>query len=333
MSEKILLSHGSGGALMHALIKEVLLKKLNNPILNELSDSACVSLAKKTAFTTDSFVVNPLFFPGGDIGKLCVCGTVNDLVMAGAVPEYLSLAIIAEEGFELERLKKIIDSISCVARKSNARIVTGDFKVVEKGACDKIFINTAGTGRIIRRLSIGNISARDKIIVTGQIGQHGFSVLAKRKELGLGFDIKSDCAALDGLLIPVLKASSRAIRFMRDPTRGGLAATLNEIAQGSGLGIVVNENDIPVSRRIKAAGELLGIDPLYAACEGRAVIVVKNRAADRVLSLLRKHPLGQKARIIGEVTKTLRRKVVLRTIFNTERIIDMLTGDPLPRIC
>jgi hydrogenase expression/formation protein HypE len=333
-NRKILLSHGSGGRLMHGLIKDLLLRKLTNPILKELSDSALINYKDRLAFTTDSFVVNPLFFPGGDIGKLAVCGTVNDLVMVGAVPEYLSLALIIEEGLDYKILERIIDSISIHAKKSGAHFVTGDIKVVEKGACDKIFINTSGIGRIIKnnKLSVKNIAAGDRVIVTGKIGQHGLAVLAKRKELGLGFNIHSDCSPLNDLIIPILRKTD-TIAFMRDPTRGGIATTLNEIAESSLHGIVIEEKNIPISTKVKAACELLGIDPLYVANEGRAIIVVRKEAAKRVLTLLRKHPLGRNAQIIGTVVKEPKGRVILNTILGTQRIVDMLTSEPFPRIC
>lgn len=333
-NKKILLAHGSGGMLMHNLIKELLLKKLNNPILKELSDSAFINYRESSAFTTDSFVVNPLFFPGGDIGKLSVCGTVNDLVMQAAVPEFLSLALIVEEGLDYKILEKIVDSISITARKTGVYFVTGDIKVVEKTAADKIFINTSGIGRIIKdkRLSIKNISPGDKIIITAKIAQHGLAVLAKRKELDFGFNIKSDCAALNDLLIPILKKTD-AIKFMRDPTRGGVATTLNEIARTSRLGIIIEEKNIPISSKVKGASELLGIDPLYIANEGCAVLVVKNTRANKVLDLLRKHPLGRNAQILGEATAGFKGQVILNTIIGTQRIVDMLTNEPLPRIC
>jgi hydrogenase expression/formation protein HypE len=334
LAKKILLGHGSGGRLMHALIKDLLLKKLNNPILKELSDSACINYRERLAFTTDSFVVSPLFFPGGDIGKLAVCGTVNDLVMLGALPEYLSLALIVEEGFDYNILEKVADSLSLHAKKAGVYFVTGDIKVVEKGACDKLFINTSGIGRIMegRKLSIKNIEPHDKIIITGNIAEHGLAVLAKRKELDLGFNIKSDCASLAGLIIPVLKKTG-AIKFMRDPTRGGIATTLNEIAEVSGLGVVINEKNIPVSKKVRVACELLGIDPLYVANEGKAVLVVSKDKAKEVFNLLRKHPLGRNAREIGIVVKQPKACVILNTILGTERIVDMLTSEPLPRIC
>lgn len=332
--KNISLGHGGGGLLMHNLIKELLIKKLSNPILKELSDSAFIDYKEKIAFSTDSFVVNPLFFPGADIGKLSVCGTVNDLVMQGANPEYLSLALIIEEGFSYEVLKKIIDSITINAKKSGVSIVTGDLKVVEKGACDKVFINSSGIGRIIgnRKLSVVNIKPGDKIIVTGPIANHGIAVLAKRKELDLGFNIKSDCRALNGLITPILKRTN-SVKFMRDPTRGGLATTLNEITQGAGFGIVVDEKKIPVCEKVRVACELLGIDPLYVANEGIAVMIVENKDAASVLKLLRGHPDGRSASIIGAVSKERKGRVILNTSIGTSRVLDMLTQEALPRIC
>lgn len=329
--QKVLLAHGSGGEMTHRLIRDLLLKKLNNPILKELSDSAVV-YQDRLAFTTDSFVVSPLRFPGADIGKLAICGTINDLVVQGASAEYLSLALIIEEGLDYGILEKIVDSLAKTARSAKVRIVTGDIKVVEHGAADKIFINTSGVGRVVRRLALKNIRAGDKIILTGNIGQHGLAVLAKRKDLNLGFSIKSDCAALNSLLIPILKKTS-GIKFMRDPTRGGLATTLNEITRATNLGAIIEEKNIPLSRQVKAAAELLGIDPLYVACEGRAVIVASPQAAGKVLASLRKHSLGRQAQEIGRVVEQNKGQVVLRTVIGTERIIDMLSADPLPRIC
>jgi len=319
---------------MHNLIKELLLKKLNNPILKELSDSAFINYKERLAFTTDSFVVSPLFFPGADIGKLAVCGTINDLVMLGARPEYLSLALILEEGLDYKLLEKIVDSISLEAKKAGVYFVTGDIKVVEKAAADKIFINTSGIGRIVnkRRLSIKNIRPSDRIIVTGNIAEHGLAVLTKRKELELGFNIKSDCAALNGLIIPVVK-KTEAIKFMRDPTRGGVATTLNEIAEATGLGIVLEEKNIPVSSKVRVASELLGIDPLYIANEGIAIMVVRKDSVKKVLGLLKSHPLGKNAREVGVIVEQPKKRVILNTILGTQRIVDMLTSEPLPRIC
>jgi len=319
---------------MHNLIKELFLKKLNNPILKELSDSAFINYKEKIAFTTDSFVVSPLSFPGADIGKLAVCGTVNDLVMQGAAPEYLSLALIIEEGLDYKTLERIVDSISVNAKEAGVYFVTGDLKVVERGACDKIFINTSGIGRVVKnkKLSLKNIKAKDKIIITGNIAQHGLAVLAKRKELDLGFNIKSDCAALNRLLIPILRKTD-GIKFMRDPTRGGVATALNEITEGSRLGIVIEEKNIPISTKVRAASELLGIDPFYIANEGIAILVVNPDSAKGILRLLRKHPLGKNAQIIGEVGKKPKGRVILNTVVGSQRIVDMLTSEPLPRIC
>jgi len=319
---------------MHGIIKDLFLKKLNNPILKELSDSAGINYKDRLAFTTDSFVVSPLFFPGGDIGKLAVCGTVNDLVMFGALPEYLSLALIIEEGLDYNILEKIVDSLSSNAKKARIYFVTGDIKVVEKGACDKIFINTSGIGRIMkdRSLAIQNIEEGDKIIITGNIAQHGLAVLARRKELNLGFNIKSDCAALSDLLIPVLKKTD-AIKFMRDPTRGGVATTLNEIVESAKFGIILEEKSLPISTKARVACELLGIDPLYVANEGNAILVVHPGSAKKILNLLRRHPLGRNAQIIAGVVSKPKGQVILNTILGTQRILDMLTSEPLPRIC
>ncbi|KPK97350.1 MAG: hydrogenase expression/formation protein HypE [Omnitrophica WOR_2 bacterium SM23_72] len=332
--QKILLGHGSGGRLMHQLIANLMVKKLGNPILKELSDSARIPYREKIAFTTDSFVVSPLTFPGGDIGKLAVCGTINDLVVAGAHPEYLSLALILEEGLDYRLLEKIVESIAMHCRKTGVSCVTGDIKVVEKGACDKMFINTTGIGRMVntRTLSLKNIKAGDKVIVTGEIGQHGMAVLSKRKELDLRLNIKSDCRALDSLLLPVLKRM-RGVRFMRDPTRGGLASTLHEITQATGLGLRIEEKQIPVSAQVKVACELLGIDPLYVANEGCAVMVVAENSAKKVLRFLKNHPLGRKARVVGEVISKPQGLVILETRLGTERLLEMLTSEPLPRIC
>jgi hydrogenase expression/formation protein HypE len=332
--DRILLSHGSGGSLMHSLIKDIFLRKFNNPVLNQLADAATLVLKGEVAFTTDSFVVSPLFFPGADIGKLAVCGTVNDLVMAGAVPEYLSLGIIAEEGLKIAVLEKICDSIRSSAKKAGVRIVTGDFKVVEKGACDKIFINTSGVGRITgkSRMSAQMIEPGDKVIITGEIAQHGLAVLAKRKNIDLKLNIKSDCQELASMLVPVIKKTG-AVRFMRDPTRGGLATTLNEIARSSRKGIFLDEKSIPVSSQVKTACDLLGIDPLYVANEGKAVLIVENKKSGRVLAMLKKHPFGKRCAVIGSVSGNFKGRVILNTPVGTQRMVDMLSGEQLPRIC
>jgi len=319
---------------MHSFIRDNLIKRLSNPILKEQTDGAFINYKEALAFTADSFVVSPLFFSGGDIGKLAVCGTVNDLVMTGAEPEFLSLSLIIEEGFEKKLLNRIIDSIAATAGKCKVQIVTGDLKVVEKGAADKIFINTSGIGRVVgnRKLTVKSIKPGDKIILTGDIGRHGLAVLAKRKDLDLGLAITSDCAALNHLIIPVLK-KTKGIKFMRDPTRGGVATTLNEIAESSGLGITIDEISLPISPKVKAAGELLGIDPLYIACEGCALLVTGAKEASSILAMLKHRPQGRSARIVGEFNREAKGRVVLETSYNTRRIIDMLSSDPLPRIC
>jgi len=331
--KKINLGHGSGGRLMHRLIRELLLKKLANPVLGELQDSARLPGARGICSTTDSFVVSPLFFPGGDIGKLAVYGTVNDLAVSGALPEYLSLAMIIEEGLDIKLLEKIVDSIANAARRARVQVVTGDLKVVPRGSCDKIFINTSGVGRFVGRgsFSLKMVRPRDRIIVTGNIARHGLAVLAARKGLELG--INSDCAPLSGLLMPLLKKGGCGVKFMRDPTRGGLATTLNEIAEGCGYGMLINESGLPVSARTAAACELLGIDPLYVANEGAAVMIVEEDAVKNILQLLHRNPLGKRAREIGVISAETQKLVVLRTVNGSERIIDMLTADPLPRIC
>jgi hydrogenase expression/formation protein HypE len=333
-SKTILLSHGSGGAATHELIRSLFLKKLKNPLLAELSDSAILPSSGAIAFTTDSFVMNPLIVPGADIGKLCVCGTLNDLAVQGAIPQYLSLAMIIEEGLSYALLEKIVQSIADTARKAKVRVVTGDLKVVEKGACDKLFITTSGIARLPSRvrLSAKNIRPGDAVIVTGAIAEHGLSVLSAREDLGLGASFRSDCAALHGLLNPLLQEKFE-LRCMRDPTRGGVATTLNEFAQESGCGIVIDERALPIAPRVRGACELLGIDPLYVANEGKALIVVARPDAEKVARQLRCHALGRRARIIGEVVKSPKGRVILTTSSGTSRIVDMLESDPLPRIC
>ena len=320
---------------MHGLIKGLALPRFNNPYLNKLGDSALIEPKKHgIAFTTDSFVVSPLFFSGGDIGKLAVCGTINDLVMSGAVPKFISLALIIEEGLEVDTLERILDSVALACKKEKVYVATGDLKVVEKGACDKIFINTSGIGYTLkgRAFTPGSIEPDDKIIVTGNIAEHGLAVLLGRRGKELKLNVKSDCASLAGLLLPVLQKTS-SIRFMRDPTRGGLATTLNEIAEAADLGITLEEKKVPVSGKVKAACELLGIYPLYVANEGKALMVVEKNDSLRVLRLLKKHPQGKNARIIGKFTTQFKKRVILRTASGTERFIDMLISEPLPRIC
>jgi hydrogenase expression/formation protein HypE len=331
---RILLGHGSGGSLMHELIGRMLAPRFSNPILNELADGARLPLREKLAFSADSFVVSPLFVPGADIGKLAVCGTANDLVMMGARPEYLALSLIVEEGLEEAVLERAVLSASREAKINGIQVVTGDLKVVEKGAADKLFINTAGVGRLLkgRALSSQRIRPGDKVILTSDIGRHGLAVLAKRKELSPGFNIKSDCRCLAGMLLPVVK-DFPSLKFMRDPTRGGVATTLNEAARTSALGFLIEEEKVPVCARVRSACELLGLDALYAANEGAAVLVCGRESAAKIVARLKRHPFGGSAAVIGEVTGANRGKVVLKTRLGGERIVDMLAGEALPRIC
>jgi hydrogenase expression/formation protein HypE len=332
---KILLAHGSGGRLTQDLIRNLLIKRLGNPTLNQLCDSAVICLAnKRLAFTTDSFVVSPLFFKGGDIGKLSICGTINDLLMAGAVPKFISLGIIIEEGLEYSVFERIVDSIALTAKREKVLVVTGDLKVVERGACDKIFINTSGVGNLIPgvKLAAKFIQPGDKIIITGRIAEHGLSIFAGRKDSGLDFNIKSDCAALGSLLIPLLQKNF-AVRFMRDPTRGGLSAALNEIAQACSFDIMIEERKIPISGRIKAVCELLGMSPLGIANEGKALLIVNQTQARRILVQLKKHSLGRYASVIGRVLRQTTGRVLLKTTVGSVRILPMPVGDNLPRIC
>lgn len=334
-SEKILLGHGSGGLLTHGLIKDFILKELNNPYLKKLTDAATLNLKnKKIAFTTDSYVIKPIFFPGSDIGKLAICGTVNDLVAMGARPLYLSLGLIIEEGFPKSNFKKIIKSIKQISKKINLDIVTGDIKVVEKGACDKIFINTSGVGEILEgcNLSTDKITSGDKIIISGFIGEHGISVFLKRENIDFKFKIKSDCNNLDKLILPALK-KFKGIKFMRDPTRGGLATTLNEITINTNLGIEIVEEKVPIRPSVKAMCDILGMESMYLANEGKMVLVVGKNIAKDVTNFLRKNNLGKNAQIIGTVTKNNPKKVCLKTKIGGLRILDMLSADPLPRIC
>jgi hydrogenase expression/formation protein HypE len=343
MTETILLDHGSGGTLTHKLIEDLFVKHFNNRTLKELTDSALLSIGSGTlAFTTDSYVVNPIFFPGGNIGKLAVCGTVNDLAVSGARPLYLSAGFILEEGFLFKDLEKITLTMAEEANKCDVTIVTGDTKVVEKGACDQIFINTAGIGIIedpYRNISYGiDVQVGDKIIINGYIADHGMAVLGKRNELDFKTEIVSDCASLNGLIAKVLHVSSSAsnsppIRFMRDATRGGVATVLCELAQTKGIGILLDESTIPVRDSVKGLCELLGFDPLYVANEGKVVMIVGKDEVDNVLNELRKDPLGKDSTVIGEIVTDHPGKVVLETAVGGRRIVEMLSGAQLPRIC
>ena len=333
--DRILLGHGSGGKLSAELLKDVFLPALGNPVLNRLEDQAIVSLnGTRLAITTDSFVVKPLFFRGGDIGSLAVHGTINDLAMGGAEPLWLSAAFILEEGLPTETLKRVVASMHEAAVKAGVPIVTGDTKVVEKGSADGLFINTTGIGRVRDGVALSASQAQpgDAILVSGFIGDHGIAILAEREGLQFETQVHSDSAALHTLAAALLDATQE-VRCLRDPTRGGLSSTLNEIATSSGVGMELNETAIPVREEVRGACEMLGLDPMYVANEGKLVAVVASSAAEKALAALKNHPQGRDAVIVGKVTGEHPRMVVMRTPFGTTRIVDMLAGDQLPRIC
>jgi hydrogenase expression/formation protein HypE len=336
--KKITLAHGNGGKLSHEIYSSLICKHFSNKYLAPLSDSAVLDgKGLRLAFSTDSYVVKPAFFPGGDIGKLAVCGTVNDLAVVGATPSYLSCSLIIEEGFELDKLDTILRSMASVAEQCNVSIVTGDTKVVEHGSADGIFINTAGIGYFDTDdpgFSPERIMRDDKVILSGTIGDHGMAILTSRENFPLNTDIKSDCAPLYSLIRSVLDEIPRTeIRIMRDPTRGGVATTLNEFVSMSRYGITIDESSIPIRNEVQALCEMSGYDPLYIANEGKVLIVASKEVSDQVVSILRAHPLGKNAREIGHATDIRPGIVTLRTSIGGERIIDMLTGDMFPRIC
>jgi len=330
----ILLAHGSGSRLSHELIEKNMLPPLTNPLLSKLDDSAVFDLSGRLAFTTDSYVVSPIFFPGGDIGKLAVCGTVNDLAMSGAKPLYLSLSLIIEEGLTLGELRKVVDSIKAAAQEAGVTIVTGDTKVVNKGGADRLFINTSGIGIVPKGVDISGSNAKtgDKVILSGNIGDHGIAVMSQREGLKFSVPVHSDCAPLNRLVAEMLETSPR-IHCLRDPTRGGLATTLNEFARQSSVGIRIDEDKIPVRDGVRGACELLGFDPLYVANEGKLVAIVDPSDVEKILNKMKRNRYGKDAAIIGEVTDDHRGKVVMKTRLGSSRIVDMLSGELLPRIC
>jgi len=320
---------------MQELIRSLFVKKFG---MNEiLTDAAVVKLREdKCAFTTDSFVVHPIFFPGGDIGKLAVCGTINDLAVTGALPEFISVSFMIEEGFPFNDLEKIVDSMAEEAKLAGVKIVTGDTKVVEKGKCDKIFINTSGIGSLdckYENISTGSkVNSGDKLIVNGNIGNHAIAVLGAREQLGFTSDILSDCASLNKMIYRVLESGAK-IRFMRDLTRGGLAAVLNELSAITGLGMEINEDNVPVEEPVKGLCEILGFDPLYLANEGKVLFVTGENDYQKVLQVLKDHPLGLNSEMIGEVVKEHPGKVMLNTAIGGKRLLDMHDHIQLPRIC
>ena len=333
--DKILLAHGSGGRLTHDLIQQIFLPQLTNSILQSLDDSAKITNRQGSiGFTTDSYVVNPIFFPGGDIGKLAVCGTVNDLSMIGATPLYLSLSLIVEEGFSIELLQRIVSSVHETAEQAGVSIVTGDTKVVEHGAADQLFINTSGIGWIKQGINLSGINAKpgDYILLNGYLGDHEIAILSQREGFHFQGELRSDCTPLSDLVGKMLDACP-SIRCMRDPTRGGLATILNEIASMSNVGMVIEEEKIPVRESIRGICELLGLDPLYLANEGKLVAICPANEAERLLEVMKGHPLGRHGQAIGKVTVENPKRVILHTLIGGHRILDMLTGGQYPRIC
>jgi len=336
MEDRVLLAHGSGGKLSHDLIAKSFVSTLGNPILNKLDDSAVFKLSGNgwLAFTTDSYTVTPIFFPGGDIGKLAICGTVNDLAMSGAVPLYLSLSFIIEEGLLIADLEKIVNSVHQAAAESSVEIVAGDTKVVDQGSADKLFINTSGVGVVPPGVDISGANAKpgDKVIVSGTVGDHGIAIVSQREGLKFHVPIHSDCAPLNRLVAEMLETSAN-LHCLRDPTRGGLATTLNEFAQQSQVGINIEEASIPVNKAVLAACELLGFDPLYVANEGKLAAIVAPADADKVLAKIKQNQYGREAAIIGEVVNEHPGRVVMKTRLGASRIVDVLVGELLPRIC
>jgi hydrogenase expression/formation protein HypE len=336
--DRIVLGHGSGGRLSAELLRDVFLPLFSNPVLDRMDDQAIVEIGgARVAFTTDSFVIQPLFFPGGDIGSLAVHGTVNDLAMGGARPLFLSAGFILEEGFSTEALRRIASSMAAAAAAVGVSIVTGDTKVVERGKGDGVFINTTGIGIVPAgvRLSASKARPGDRVLLSGAIGDHGIAILCKREGLEFETEIQSDSAALHNLVAAMLAVSPapNAIRCLRDPTRGGVSSALNEIAAQSRVSIQIEESSIPLREEVRGACELLGLDPLYVANEGKLLAVVAPEAAGDILAAMRRDPLGAEAAIVGTVGDASAGLVTMRTAFGSTRIVDMLAGDQLPRIC
>jgi hydrogenase expression/formation protein HypE len=340
-NQRIVLGHGSGGRMSYDLISKIFLPPLDNPILRAGDDAGVMFIpnnvnepGSRLAISTDSHVVMPLFFPGGDIGRLAVCGTVNDVSMLGANPLYLTAGFVLEEGLDVEVLSKVVESMRSAALEAKVQIIAGDTKVVQKGKADGLYINTTGFGIIPSGINISGSRAKpgDVVILSGTIGDHGIAVLAARGELNFETQITSDVAPLNGLVSAMLDSTTE-IHVLRDPTRGGLATTLNEIATQSKVGIRLNEDAIPVKPAVSAACEMLGFDPLYVANEGKLVAIVEKDHADMLLSSMKSHPLGREATIIGSVSEDASLSVTLRTTYGTTRMVDMLSGEMLPRIC
>lgn len=330
--EQIMMAHGSGGRLSHELIKNVFQKYLTNEFLDQMNDASFVPGKNTLAVTTDSFVISPLFFKGGNIGKLAVCGTVNDLAVSGAKAEFLSLGLILEEGFPLNELEKIIRSIADTAREAGVKVVCGDTKVVERGCADKIFINTTGIGYVTKERQIGPefIKPGDVILITGNIGDHGIAILSEREGLEFQTPVISDCAPLNDLIDFFFL---QGVKCMRDPTRGGVGTTLNELAKQAKVSMVLEEEKLPLTPGVEGACAMLGLDPLYLANEGKALVIASPEVADDVLVKMRNHPLGRNAQKIGYVAGNESGLVLLETVLGAKRIVGMLEGEHLPRIC
>ena len=334
--DTIQLAHGSGGKKSLDLVRRIFLPSFTNPWLDKMDDQAVLNSPKgRLAFTTDSYVVDPLFFPGGNIGDLAVNGTVNDICMCGARPLYLTAGFIIEEGFSIRDLERIVLSMREAAERAGVLIVSGDTKVVNKGKGDKVFINTSGIGVLEHDfdISCGNLRIGDKILLSGSIGDHGMAILSQREGLSFETSIESDTAPLNGLVDVMIRTAGGSIRAMRDPTRGGLAATLNEFASASGVGICIREEDIPIKPQVLGACEIIGLDPMYVANEGKLVAVVAPKEAEETLRAMRRHPLGKEARIIGEVGGGRPGGVIMETRIGGRRIVDMPLGEQQPRIC
>jgi len=333
--ELVTLAHGAGGKATRALVEQLFLEELSNPLLDPLGDSAVLDLnGSRLAFTTDSYVVTPIVFPGGDIGELAVNGTVNDLAVAGARPVALSAGFVIEEGFEVARLRELAASMARAAERAGVPVATGDTKVVERGKADGLYVNTAGLGVVPPGVELGasRVSVGDRVLVSGTLGDHGMAVMIARGELQLEVELESDTAPVHELTASLLELGG-AVRWLRDPTRGGLATALNELAQEAGLAVALDEASLPLRPAVVGACEILGIDPLYVANEGKLVAVVAPEAADDALARLRAHELGAEAALVGEIRPEPEGLVVLDTAFGGGRIVDMLVGDPLPRIC
>ncbi len=332
--EKILLAHGGGGILMKELIRFII-GRLGGDDNSPLQDSAVIDAPEgRMAFTTDSFVIDPVFFPGGDIGHLAVCGTVNDLAVCGAVPVSISLAMIIEEGFSFEDLGRIVDSIAATAKEAGVSIITGDTKVVERGKADGIFINTTGIGEVPEGIALSSAAAKpgDMVIINGTIGDHGLAILSLRENLDFGSGLESDAVPLSQLIVPLLE-KTEGIRVMRDATRGGLAAVLNEIAEDSQVCIRIDESAIPLKEAVRKGCELMGYEPLHIANEGKFVTIVDGNSADEVLEMMQRHMLGKEAAVIGRVEEGPGGHVIMKTMYGGERVVDLPYGDLLPRIC